>query len=71
MTVSNNKNTIRRYHLYDSTGKEVELEKSEGEKDIYWSTSGRSVDILKTYSTAGEQGEQYYGPHKKNLFILR
>ena len=34
MTVSNNKNTIRRYHLYDSTGKEVELEKSEGEKDI-------------------------------------
>ena len=40
-------------------------------KDIYWSTSGRSADILKTYSTAGEQGEQYYGPHKKNLFIPR
>ena len=67
MTVSNNKNTIRRYHLYDSTGKEVELEKSEGEKDI-GSTSGRSADILKTYSTAGKQ---YYGPHKKNLFIPR
>jgi hypothetical protein len=34
MIVSNKKNTIRRCHLYDSTGKEVELEKSEGEKDI-------------------------------------
>ena len=64
MTVSNKNNTIRRYHLYDSTGKEVELEKSEGEKDI--GVLGRSADILKTYSTSGEQ---YYGPHKKNLFI--
>jgi hypothetical protein len=34
MTVSNKTNTIRRYHLYNSTGKEVEPEKSEGEKDI-------------------------------------
>jgi hypothetical protein len=34
MTVSNKQNTTSRYHLYDSTGKEVELEKSEGEKDI-------------------------------------
>ena len=30
-----------------------------------------TTDILKTYSTAGEQGEQYYGPHKKNVFIPR
>jgi hypothetical protein len=34
MTVSNKQNTTSRYHLYDSSGKEVELEKSEGEKDI-------------------------------------
>ena len=63
MTVSNKNNTIRRYHLYDSTGKEVELEKSEGEKEI-----GVLVDDQLTYSTAGEQ---YYGSHKKNLFIPR
>ena len=42
MTVSNKKNTIRRYHLYDSIDKKVELE-----KDIR-STSGRSADIIKT-----------------------
>jgi hypothetical protein len=45
MTVSNKNNTIRRYHLYDSTGKEVELEKSEGEKDI-----GVLVDDQLTFS---------------------
>ena len=46
MTVSNKTiYTIRRYHLYDSTGKEVELEKSEGEKDI-----GVLVDDQLTFS---------------------
>jgi hypothetical protein len=45
MTVSNKKITTRRYHLYDSTGKEVELEKSEGEKD-----SGVLVDDQLTFS---------------------
>jgi hypothetical protein len=63
MTVSNKKNTTRRYHLYDSTGKEVELEKSEGEKDI-----GVLVDDQLTFSRHSTAGEQYYGPHK-NLFI--
>jgi hypothetical protein len=38
-------NTIRRYHLYNSTGKEVEPEKSEGEKDI-----GVLVDDQLTFS---------------------
>ena len=45
MTVSNKTNTIRRYHLYNSTGKEVEPEKSEGEKDI-----GVLVDDQLTFS---------------------
>jgi peroxiredoxin len=41
----NDKKIFRRYHLYDSTGKEVELEKSEGEKDI-----GVLVDDQLTFS---------------------
>ena len=45
MTVSNKKNINRAYHLYDSTGKEVDLEKSEGEKDI-----GVFVDDQLTFS---------------------
>lgn len=45
MTVSNKKSINRTYHLYDSTGKEVELEKSEGEKDI-----GVFVDDHLTFS---------------------
>ena len=36
MTVSNKRgnNREQKYHLYDSQGKEVELQNSDGEKDI-------------------------------------
>ena len=73
MTVSNKKNTIRRYHLYDSTGKEVELEKSEGEKDSMvlvedQLTFSRHIQhqansimglIRRTYSYLDEQSFKY------------
>jgi hypothetical protein len=47
MTVSNKRgnNREQKYHLYDSEGKEVELQNSDGEKDI-----GVLVDDQLNYS---------------------
>ena len=60
----------KHYYLYNNDGNRIELEQSDGEKDIRVLVD-ENLSFNKHIQNQGEQSKQHHGINQKNLYIFR